>query len=149
MKIEIIGTKKKSPIGTDALKGIVEKTLNMEKAPKDSRLTINMVSDRLMKQLNKVFMNRPGTTDVLAFSMIEGKRIRGQGNYLGDVVISLDTARKNAKKYKNTLREELCLYVIHGILHLLGYDDTRVANKKKMRKREHDILNAICADKIL
>lgn len=58
----------------------------------------------------------------------------------GDIVISVDQARVQAKQYKRSIKEELILYIVHGILHLNGYDDHKPKDAKKMRKREDELM---------
>ncbi len=82
-------------------------------------------------------------TDVLAFSMHEGRFPKVHPEILGDVVISLETASRQAKRYKHSLDKEIALLVVHGILHLLDYDHLKKKDKEKMRKREKQILAVI------
>ena len=77
-------------------------------------------------------------TDVLAFDLSEDK------NYLaGDIVISVDAAVANATAYGTSVPQELALYIIHGILHLLGYDDHKKNDVQKMRREEKKLLSFI------
>jgi probable rRNA maturation factor len=68
--------------------------------------------------------------------MQEGKRLKGSERLIGDVVISVDRARIQARQFSNTLKRELALYVIHGLLHLAGYRD----GSKKMKRCEQGLL---------
>jgi probable rRNA maturation factor len=83
---------------------------------------------------------------VLAFNLKENgcalrhKRADQIKDITGDIIISTDVAIKNAKAYKTPLGHEIVLYVIHGILHLLGYDDHNRKVKHKMQKKEQEIL---------
>ncbi|MDD5424498.1 MAG: rRNA maturation RNase YbeY [Candidatus Omnitrophica bacterium] len=97
---------------------------------KDCRINILFVGDPAMRRLNGRFKHRKGPTDVLAFDT-------------GDIAISVDTARKNAKRFGNTLAVELRLYIIHGILHLCGYDDTSAPAAKEMRRMETSIMGRL------
>ena len=98
-----------------------------------------------MKTLNRKFKGIRRTTDVLAFSQLEGEQPvpRWRRPLIGDVVISVDCARRQAPRYGNTEARELVLYMIHGVLHLLGHDDTKPGPRRKMRRREKAILAQI------
>ena len=83
-----------------------------------------------MKILNRNFRHKDRTTDVLSFAMLEGESpIRPSS--LGDLVISLPTARKQSVEYQVSLGEELLRLFIHGILHLVGYDHENVSKKEE------------------
>lgn len=83
----------------------------------DRELSIAFVSDWRMAQLNRRFRGKPHPTDVLSFSA-EDK----ENGYLGDVVISPEMARQNARRYGRRFEAELRMLILHGILHVLGYD---------------------------
>ncbi|HXC61134.1 MAG TPA: rRNA maturation RNase YbeY [Nitrospiria bacterium] len=86
-----------------------------------AELSLLLVNDAQIRRLNKQYrrINRP--TDVLAFPMLEGGASPLRSQLLGDVVISLETAKKQAKKESHSLEQEVKILLIHGILHLLGY----------------------------
>ena len=109
----------------------------------DARLAIVFVSDREIRRLNLMYRKRNRATDVLSFSMREGRRLKKDASFLGDIVISTDRARKQAEKFGTSFKKEMYLYIIHGVLHLLGYDDERPSSRKKMRKKETQILNRL------
>ena len=85
-------------------------------------VSISFVGDRKMKQLNKKYRKKEGTTDVLSFSLIEGKVPFPESDtlFLGDIVISYPQARKQAGQYNLLVDEEINKLVEHGLLHLLG-----------------------------
>jgi len=101
------------------------------------------VSDGELRRINKRYLGKDAYTDVMAFSMREGKRLKGTGGYLGDVVISVDAAGRQAAPFASTKARELALYLIHGVLHLLGYDDQTEKNALRMHRREEFILRNI------
>lgn len=110
----------------------------------DARLSIVFASDGEIKHLNYLYRGKNKPTDVLSFSMHEGRRLKKDSSILGDVVISVDRARHQARRFNSTFKKEIYLYIIHGILHLLGYDDERSSSeKKRMRKKEAQILNIL------
>jgi len=101
---------------------------------KEAIVSVLFTDDAEIKDLNQKFrgINRP--TDVLSFSMIEGEEIKSPepSIILGDIVISLETASHQAQKIKHSLEDEITLLLIHGFLHLLGYNDEKKEDKKKM-----------------
>lgn len=106
----------------------------------------HFVSDREMKVFNRKFKHRDRRTDVLAFSQVEGKPFPVRGpRLLGDVIISADAAWRQAPAFGNSVEKEFVLYLIHGLLHLLGYDDIRPSARKAMRAKEEELL--ICVRK--
>ncbi len=84
------------------------------------------VSDREISRLNKAFRKKPRPTDVLSFPWVSGQRRtpdeREFESFLGDIIISPRTARRNARAEKHSLREEIRWLMLHGVLHLLGFD---------------------------
>ncbi len=88
----------------------------------DKELSILLTGDEEMTGLNRAFRNRNRTTDVLAFSQLEGERGGLHPRVLGDVVISLPTARRQARERRHTLMHELTVLLVHGTLHLLGHE---------------------------
>lgn len=103
-------------------------------------LSILFVNDAYIKRLNSKYRDTDSKTDVLAFSMRQGEGISQHSEILGDVVISTQTARREAVRRKEPVQKELDLYLIHGILHLLGYDDEKPGARKKMRAKEKELL---------
>ena len=96
-------------------------------------MSIVFVTRQKIQSLNKKYLNRSYATDVLAFDLAEeGKK----GGVAGDIFISTDAVLANAKAFKNDVKSELTLYIIHGILHLLGYDDHSARDVKRMRAQE-------------
>lgn len=106
-------------------------------------LSLLLVGDRSMQRLNRRYRRKNRTTDVLAFPM-RTHRTRPLSNLLGDVVISLPQAARQASQAGHSLEHELTLLVIHGLLHLLGYDHERSAReKRRMSRRESLVLRRL------
>lgn len=91
------------------------------------------MNNKKIKELNSKFHARPETTDVLAFDLSSGLKKEG---ILADIVISADKAAENAGIFATSVQQELGLYAIHGVLHLLGYDDSTPQKKARMRFKE-------------
>jgi len=111
----------------------------------DAELSIQLVNDDRMCELNSHYRGINQPTDVLSFSMREGDFI-GQQAMLGDIVISVETASKQAANYGNTLEEELDELIFHGFLHLLGYDHEQ--NPKKWQDEENRLRSSLQHRKI-
>lgn len=98
----------------------------------DAELSLLLVDDRQIQELNHRFLGRDKPTNVLAFSMREGEYASLHPNLLGDLVISIETAERQSKQSGLNDMEMLTLLLIHGVLHLLGYDHE--GTKKEARK---------------
>lgn len=129
----------------EALKKIAEKTLQMEGIKDDVELNLLFTDDKEIKNLNQKFLNRAEPTDVISFSakkpLAFKKNLKG---FIGEIAISVETARYNAKRFKTTREREIFLYIIHGILHLLGYKDKTKKEKRIIGNRQNKILDEIC-----
>ena len=102
----------------------------------DAELSLLVVSDRRIRQLNRDWRGRDRATDVLSFPQHDGPG-PAPGGLLGDVVISVDAARRQAGEAGESLGEEADRLLIHGLLHLLGYDHERSASEaRRMQRRE-------------
>ena len=107
----------------------------------DAELSLVLVNDMHIRNLNWKYRRKDSATDVLAFPMRDARGL--SGSILGDVVISVETAKREARKRKKDFQEELDLYFVHGILHLLGYDDEKPRARKKMKEKEREILKLL------
>jgi probable rRNA maturation factor len=87
-------------------------------------VTVCLVSDGEMERLNRVYRGKQGPTDVLSFPATAAKSGAGSEaqRFLGDIAIAPETAKRYARQNKRTLRDELRVLVLHGVLHLMGYD---------------------------
>ena len=94
-----------------------------------SEIFVLLVSDRRMASLHRQFLNQTGPTDVLTFQH-------------GEIFISVETARRHARTFGNSLARELRLYIVHGLLHLHGFDDRKRADAHRMAKIQKRILTA-------
>ena len=92
-----------------------------------------LISDRRMASLHRKFMHQTGPTDVLTFQH-------------GEIFISIETARRNARAFRNSLASELRLYVVHGLLHLHGFDDRTQPATRKMERAQRKILRNCSGD---
>ncbi len=120
-----------SRIDRARLQRIVHRTQSVERV--DGVVSIYITDDAEMRRLNWRFHATDASTDVLAFPA-------QAGNYLGDVVISYDRAREQARAAGWRISDELELLTVHGVLHLLGYDDLSPRARKRMWKKQEELL---------
>ncbi len=118
------------------IKKISASVLKHMDSPKDSELSLSFIKDEKMRELNRTYRNIDRTTDVLSFPQGEGPGT----TLLGDVVISLDTAERNSRRYGVEREEEIKKLIVHGILHLLGYDHKKKKEREEMRDKENEVM---------
>lgn len=146
MKITVENLQKKIPINQKKITKAALCALSQEKAKESGEITVSFVDDRKIKELNLRYVGKNSPTDVLAFNntgAFQGAR-RIRPGLFADIVISTDTAARNARIFKTSSSYELYLYVVHGMLHLLGYDDRTKKDKLIMRKKEESLMEKIC-----
>ena len=119
-----------------ALAALTEKILRYMDLPERSQVCLSFVSDGDMRELNRRYRKLDRTTDVLSFA----QRDVGDVGILGDVVISYDTAVRNSQRFSVTVEREIRRLVVHGILHLLGFDHAEKRQRETMRGKESEIL---------
>ncbi len=120
-------------ISQKELRAAASRVLAAETPDAFNSLSIVIVSDRAMRDYNRRFHHVDAATDVLSFDS-------PQEEYLGDVIISFETAKENARRAGWRVREELELLVTHGVLHLLGYDDATPNEREVMWQRQSEIM---------
>lgn len=151
MKIQVENRQAQIKINRKKLRNTVLKIFKILDCP-ENEISICLTDDKNIKQLNKEYLGKDKATNVLSFSLQEGEYGTINPLALGDVVISVDTAQKDAKTGHLTLEQEIDFLLIHGILHLLGYEHENTSDQaaKKMRRKEKEIFNIIhVRDKIL
>lgn len=131
------------PIKTAALVRAVE-VLLASLSEAEASVSLSLVRDRRIRELNRDFRGKDKATDVLSFSFVEGESAPAAGErMLGDIVISIDTAVRQAKAYRAPLDRELRRLIIHGLLHLIGHDHENATQAKRMRAEERRLAKAI------
>jgi probable rRNA maturation factor len=106
---------------------------------KDAALSFAFVGEQRMRSMNRTYLNHDYVTDILTFNLTEGDTLEGE------IVICPLVAAKNAGRYGHSVARELTLYLVHGILHLLGYDDHAPKDVARMRAKEEVILKKLYA----
>ncbi len=145
MQITIINQQKKIPVNKRAVKTTVLKTLEILSpytkrfgvGASLGRLTIVYVDNQAIEELNYKFLKKRCPTDVLCFDFSEGKDLNA------DIVISAEMARENSTLFKTSALWEANLYLVHGILHLFGFDDRSKKQRLRMQRKALRILKSI------
>ena len=149
MQIDICDNQTECAIDCDKLEGVIRNILiPLECLEKE--VSILLVDDKRMRELNKQYRDLDQTTDVLSFPQNDGEEEGLSPHLLGDVVISTVTARRQSTEHGLSLEEELVLLLIHGILHLLGYDHERSEKEARlMKEKTRDLFHQIFPNKEL
>jgi probable rRNA maturation factor len=128
----------------------IEELINRVLRSEGISLPVDVIftDDDFMKKMNRKFTKRRKTTDVLSFGMKEGKNMGVDYPSLGDIYVSLDRAKRQAQECRISLKEETSRLVIHGLLHLLGYDHKDKKEAEIMKEKEEAYLNWSASPKV-
>jgi probable rRNA maturation factor len=108
-----------------------------------AEIGVILVDDRRIAAVHRRWLGLAGPTDVITFDLSAGTAgPPGAGVLAGDIVVSTETARRMARAVGWTPRQELAYYIVHGVLHLTGYDDHTAADRRQMRARERAVMKA-------
>jgi probable rRNA maturation factor len=128
---------------------LVETIINFaaaeENVPKGTEVSITFVDDEAIRQINKEYRNKDSVTDVISFALNDDESDlfdKNIPNLLGDIIVSYPRAVFQAKEYGHTIDRELGFLVVHGFLHLLGYDHMNEQEEKVMFKRQEELFEA-------
>ena len=129
-------------VDQERLSAIASHTLGCEDVDDSAELSVLFVSAAHMRRLNAHFAGNDYATDVLAFPMMDDDDDEEEeaGPLLGDVVVCPQVALRNAERVGHSLDDELAVLVVHGTLHLLGYDHQKAKDKEAMERRQNEIL---------
>lgn len=137
MKVAVRNLQKRIPVNPKRITKTVLKVLSIEGIKKSGEIAVCFVDDPKIRELNLKYLGKNNPTDVIAFD-IAGPQ--SPEKICADIVISTDRAISNAKIFKTSPLYELYLYVIHGVLHILGYDDRTAKQRQLMQNKEKEIL---------
>ena len=136
------------PVGERRIKKIAENILNYL-GISSHELSILFLDNRGITEINKKYLKRNRPTNVISFSLTEGEFGNINPQVLGDVVISIEKALEQAEINGKTPGEEISFLLIHGILHLLGYDHIRgKGERKRMRGKEKEVYKVVMGKKL-
>jgi len=129
--VDISDRQKAMRVSARSLQRLVRNVLALEEIDA-AEIGIRLVGDRSMAMLNRRWLSHEGPTDVITFPLSD----EGAAVLVGDIVVSTETARRVASELGWPARHELAYYVVHGLLHLAGYDDRSPTDRRAMRARE-------------
>ena len=132
--IEVFNLNKKHRINERFVVEIARRVLKVLKK-QNTELEIIFLSDAVIKPVNEKYKHNNRATDVLSFDL----------GSCGQILISSDMALRNSRVFNTPLEKELVLYVIHGILHLFGYDDEKPKERLRMFRKQDSIMEILCA----
>jgi len=138
------------PIVTDELLMLAELVLDAQGLDEETGVALVLIDEQQMAELNNAHMGREGPTDVLSFPIETAapgspptRAPGGPPIELGDVFISPSVVRRNAERHGVPFEDEIALMVVHGLLHLLGWDHEDEADAVRMEGRERELLSRI------
>jgi probable rRNA maturation factor len=109
----------------------------------DGAVSVHLVDDKKIQKLNEEHRDKSKPTDVLSFSIQEGFDLPNETTDLGDIFISIPTIKRQAKEYEVTNREEFIRMLVHGVLHLLGYDHKQDREAEQMFSLQRELIDKI------
>lgn len=148
MEILISNRQDQLPIELDFIKSVAEEIMRFEASPENAELSLVFCDDDFIQKLNKDYRGKNEPTDVLSFP-IDEETFEAEVRMIGDIVISIETAVRQAEHLNHQPLLEVVFLLIHGLLHLHGYDHKLKLARKKMRDREVSIFRHLCEKKFL
>jgi probable rRNA maturation factor len=149
MEVLVNNRQKKVRLNLQRLRLIAEEIMRCEQVEENAELSVVLCDDEFIQKLNQEYLGKNRPTDVLSFP-IEEEDFEQEVRLLGDVVISLETASRQAEKMGNSVGLEVAFLLIHGILHLLGYDHKlNKGEMMRMKQREESVCRMLGEKKLL
>ncbi len=148
MEVLISNNQSLLKIDLEKIKEIAQEIMMFEASPEKAELSLVFCDDDFIQKLNKDYRGKNEPTDVLSFPMDE-EIFESEVRMLGDVVVSIETAMRQADVIKHDPFLEIVFLLIHGILHLHGYEHSNKILRKQMRDREVSIFRHLCEKKLL
>jgi probable rRNA maturation factor len=144
MKIQIENQQKRIKIDKRKIRTEVTELLKLLDCA-NKEISLTFVDDTTIQRINRQYLSRDKSTNVISFSLQEGEFGGVNPEVLGDIVISVDTASRDADQGHLSFDEEILFLIIHGLLHLLGYnhEDTSKTNALKMKRKEKKLFRLL------
>jgi rRNA maturation RNase YbeY len=127
-------------LNTKLLRKIVRGLLVDELSRDDFEIGISVIGEEAMTRMNEGYLRHKGSTDVITFDYTDANRPKC---LVGEIFVCLDEALAQAPRFRVTWQNELVRYIVHGILHLCGYDDKTAAAQKKMKSQENRLMRRV------
>ena len=150
MQIEISNQQEKMTVTQaieDKIIEVLEETARVHEVDELAEVSLMFTDDETIHEMNLEYRGIDRPTDVLSFALEEGEEEEIFGgpeeNLLGDIIISVETATRQAEEYGHSVEREMAFLALHGMLHLLGYDDMEEEERQEMRAQEEAILASL------
>ena len=150
MQIEISNQQEKMTVTQaieDRIIEVLEETARVHEVDDLAEVSLMFTDDETIHEMNREYRGIDRPTDVLSFALEEGEEEEIYGgpeeNLLGDIIISVETATRQAEEYGHSVEREMAFLALHGMLHLLGYDHKEEEERKEMRAQEEAILASL------
>jgi probable rRNA maturation factor len=140
-ELRIFNRQKTRPISIPFLRRVTAHFLN-HAVSGEYELGIHIVASTEMSRINEHYLQHEGSTDVITFNYRDGRK----GPVLGEIFLCIDDAIKQAKEFRTTWQSEVVRYIVHGVLHLLGYDDLKPALRREMKREENRYVNSLSCE---
>lgn len=146
IEIDIVDeTKRVSEKQIQLVENLLSEAAKLENVISGSEVSVTFVNDEDIKAINKEYRNKDTATDVISFALDDDESdfiVEGVPHLLGDIIVSFERAIVQANEYGHSIDRELGFLVVHGFLHLLGYDHMNEEDEMIMFKRQEEILEA-------
>ncbi|MBQ5832273.1 MAG: rRNA maturation RNase YbeY [Selenomonadales bacterium] len=150
MQIEISNQQEKMTVTQaieDRIIEVLEETARVHEVDDLAEVSLMFTDDETIHEMNREYRGIDRPTDVLSFALEEGEEEEIYGgpeeNLLGDIIISVETATRQAEEYGHSVEREMAFLALHGMLHLLGYDHMEEEERQEMRAQEEAILASL------
>lgn len=135
IQVEVSNTQSSLVVEQESIGSMIRRVLHFEGIPR-AQISLALVDDATIRRINQRHLNHDWPTDVISFSLSEPD----ESLLIGELVVSAEMARNTAVEYQTDAHSELALYIVHGLLHLCGYDDGEPEDIRRMREREDEVL---------
>lgn len=141
-------TENKIPAGSVTIKKGIRTALKIcgKNSADPYEMSVIFVSKDAIREMNRDYRGINRATDVISFAFQEGEGAGLTPFFLGDIAVCPDIVEKHSRSYGTSFRTETLFVIIHGVLHLLGFDHTHLAEREKMRKMENSIMEKLADD---
>ena len=130
------------PLNTKFLREIVRVLLVEELSQNDFEIGVSIIGEEAMTRMNEGYLRHQGSTDVITFDYTDASQPK---LLAGEVFVCLDEALAQAYRFRVSWQNELVRYIVHGILHLSGYDDNTAAARRNMKREENRLIRQLCS----
>ena len=143
-ELQVRNRQRDQTLDTKFVRELARALLEEEMGLADYELGISFVSASRMAEINQQYLQHEGSTDVITFDYREGYEAGSESSELaGEIYISVSDARRQAREFGTRWEEEVVRYIVHGILHLRGYDDLAAAKRTVMKREENRLLRGM------